>query len=58
MVLEVAILNVIHGQELEFEKAFEQAQAIIENMQGYKSHQLQKCLENTNQYILLVSYRP
>ena len=56
MVLEVAILHVIPGQEFEFEKAFGQAQAILENMQGYKSHQLQKCLENSNQYILLVNW--
>ena len=57
MVLEVAILDVIAGQEKEFEKAFEQAQSIISSMPGYQSHQLQNCLENSSRYILLVNWK-
>lgn len=56
MVLEVAILDVISGQEKEFEAAFEKAQTIISGMEGYVSHQLQKCIETTNRYILLVNW--
>lgn len=56
MILEVAILNVIPGREQEFETAFGKAQAIISSMHGYISHQLQKCIEKPNQYILLVNW--
>ena len=56
MVLEVAILNVIPGQETKFEQAFGSAQKIIASIPGHQSHQLQKCLENTSRYILLVNW--
>ncbi len=57
MVLEVAILNVISGQEREFEEAFHKAQSIISSMEGYISHQLQKGIENSSRYILLVNWQ-
>jgi len=56
MILEVAVLNIIEGRQLEFENAFKQAQIIISSMQGYISHELQKCIENDHQYILLVKW--
>jgi len=57
MILEVAILDVKQGQEEEFERTFKKAQEIISNMQGYVSHQLQKCIEKENRYILLVNWK-
>ncbi|HET9905297.1 MAG TPA: antibiotic biosynthesis monooxygenase [Anaerolineales bacterium] len=56
MILEVAILDVIPGKETEFEAAFVQAAPIIASMDGYVSHQLQKCLERQYRYILLVNW--
>jgi len=56
VVLEVAILNVKPAQEADFEHAFGQAQRIISTMPGYISHQLQRCIERTNRYILLVNW--
>ena len=56
MILEVAILDVIPGQELEFQATFTEASSIISSMQGYVSHQLQRCLETQNRYILLVHW--
>lgn len=56
MVLEVAILNVKPAQEQDFERAFEQAQRIISAVPGYVSHQLQRCIERSNRYILLVNW--
>jgi heme-degrading monooxygenase HmoA len=56
MILEVAILDVIPNQERDFESAFEQASPIIASMRGYISHQLQRCLEKQNRYILLVKW--
>jgi heme-degrading monooxygenase HmoA len=56
MILEVAVLNVIDGRKLDFEHAFKIAELIISSMQGYISHELQKCIEIQNQYILLVKW--
>lgn len=56
MILEVAILNVIPGNEDDFLKAFSKARAIISKMTGYISHQLKRCIENTSQFILLVEW--
>jgi len=57
MILEVAILDVKAGQEKEFELAFSKAQLIISSMAGYISHQLQRCIEKENRYILLVNWQ-
>jgi heme-degrading monooxygenase HmoA len=56
MILEVAVLNVITDKTAEFELAFEKAQEIISGMNGWKSHELQRCLEVPNRYILLVQW--
>lgn len=56
MTLEVAILNVIPGKEVEFELAFQQAKEIIKLSKGYINHQLQRCIEVKNKYILLVNW--
>lgn len=56
MILEAAILNVRDGEATAFEQAFAQAQPIIESMPGYVSHQLQRCIETRNRYLLLVNW--
>ena len=56
MILETAVLSVIPNQQTAFEAAFSQAQTIIASMNGYQSHELQKCIEIENQYILLVRW--
>jgi heme-degrading monooxygenase HmoA len=56
MILEVATLNMKPGKELEFEETFHQAQKIISSMDGYVSHNLHKCIENSHRYILLVKW--
>jgi len=56
MILEVATLDVKSGQETDFEQAFDKAQKIITSMKGYRSHQLQRCVENESRYILLVNW--
>lgn len=57
MILEVAILDVKSGMANEFETAFKAASTIIASMPGYISHELQRCLETTNRYILLVRWQ-
>jgi heme-degrading monooxygenase HmoA len=57
MILEVAPLQIRPGQAAEFEAAFLQAQAIIANMPGYIAHELQRCIEREDSYILLVRWQ-
>ena len=57
MILEVAILNVKAGLTDEFEANFKKASKIISSMTGYLGHQLKKCLEIPDQYILLVHWK-
>ena len=56
MILEVATLNVKIGQESQFEAAFDRAQGIICTMKGYITHQLQKCVEHPNRYMLFIQW--
>ncbi|WP_343329054.1 antibiotic biosynthesis monooxygenase [Polaribacter staleyi] len=56
MVLEVAILNIKEGLSKDFEAAFKQAEKIISTQKGYVSHQLKKCVEQENKFILLVNW--
>jgi heme-degrading monooxygenase HmoA len=57
MILEVAVLNIKPGGAAEFEVAFHTASAIIAGMPGYRSHELQRCIETENRYILLVRWQ-
>jgi heme-degrading monooxygenase HmoA len=54
MILEVAVLDVRAGEDSRFERAFEQAQAIIASMPGYQRHELRRCVEVAGRYLLLV----
>jgi heme-degrading monooxygenase HmoA len=56
MILEVATLDVKPGQEAAFERDFAQASAFISSVAGYGSHELQRCLEKPNRYVLLVRW--
>jgi heme-degrading monooxygenase HmoA len=57
MILEVAVLDVKPGMAPEFEAAFKKASTIIAAMPGYISHELQRCLEKENRYLLLVRWQ-
>ena len=57
MILEVAPLKIRPGQAAEFEAAFGEAQAIIASMEGYLSHELNRCLERPDEYVLLVRWK-
>jgi len=56
MILEVASLQVIPQRTAEFEAAFQMAQAIISSTPGYVSHELSRCMERPNEYVLLVRW--
>ncbi|AOZ92481.1 antibiotic biosynthesis monooxygenase family protein [Paenibacillus crassostreae] len=56
MILESAVLYVKEGLAEDFEHSFRQASKIISGMKGYIHHELQKCMEQDNKYILLVRW--
>ena len=56
MILEVAVLDVRAGSEAAYEAAFRQASSIIASMPGYICHELQRCIEVPNRYLLLVNW--
>jgi len=54
MVLEIAILSVRPGMSEPFEAAFREAQEIIAARSGDQRHELRRCLETPDRYLLLV----
>lgn len=56
MILEVATLDVKPGHEVAFEADFRTASAFISRIDGYLSHELQRCLEQPNRYLLLARW--
>ena len=57
MILEVAPLKIRPGQSAEFEAAFRTAQPIIASIPGYISHELRRCVERRDEYLLLVKWQ-
>ena len=57
MILESASLDVRPGQELQFERAFAEAKAIIASMPGFMSLELLRGIETPNRYLLLVRWQ-
>ena len=56
MILESAVLYVKPELADTFEDAFRQASVYIASIQGYISHELYACIENSHQYMLLVKW--
>jgi heme-degrading monooxygenase HmoA len=56
VIMEVAILNVKPSSAENFEAAFREASKIISSAAGYVSHELHKCVETANRYVLLVRW--
>jgi heme-degrading monooxygenase HmoA len=57
MVLELAVLDVKPELVDGFESTFREASQYVAATPGYVSHELQRCLEDTNRYILLVQWQ-
>jgi heme-degrading monooxygenase HmoA len=57
MILEVAVLDVKPGEEIAFEQDFAKASIYIASVAGFVSHELQRCVEKPNRYILLVRWK-
>lgn len=54
LILETAILDVRPGQTDAFEAAFRLAQQYLSVVTGYQRHELRRCLESSDRYLLLV----
>jgi heme-degrading monooxygenase HmoA len=57
VVLEIAVLRVRVGEGPRFEAAFHEAQQSLRIAEGYISHELRRCVEAENEYVLLVHWR-
>ncbi len=53
-VLEVAVLDIRAGGSAEFEKSFGEAQSILAAAPGHRRHELHRCAERADRYLLLV----
>lgn len=56
MILEVALLNVVPGQEIDFEIAMRAAHPLIAGSPGFRSIEVRRCLEIPSRYLLLVQW--
>lgn len=56
MILEHAILFVKPGKEKEFESDFKKAVQFISACKGFKGISLQRCIEQSNKYLLMVKW--
>lgn len=56
MILEIANLQVRPGAGNDFVDDFKKASKIISKMKGYVNHELQRCLEVEDKYVLLVKW--
>jgi len=56
MILEHAVLDVLAGEEARFEEAFLRAKSIIASMPGFVSLRLERGIENSSRYLLLVEW--
>ena len=57
MVLELATIDIKQGSNKEFEQNLEKAQKVISKSHGHISHKFQKCIEQDNRYVLLISWQ-
>ena len=57
MILEAVTLRIKEGESEAFEAAFGQAIPLIKSIEGYLSHELQRCVEEQDRYLLLIRWQ-
>ena len=57
MITEIAILNIKNQQSQEFEINLSKAEKFISKMSGYIHHELLKCVEQEDKYLLVVRWK-
>ena len=56
MILEVAVLQIKPGEGHRFEQAFPEAEKVLVQAKGHLSHELRRCIETRDRYLLLVRW--
>lgn len=56
MITEIAVLFVKQNEIDQFERDFKEAGRYIAAISGYKRHSLQRCIEQSNKYVLIVEW--
>ena len=56
MILEIATIDVIPGQESGYLAAFNQAKQILTTKKGYISHELQRCIEDASRFLVMIKW--
>lgn len=54
MILEIANIEIKKGENTIFEQQLEKAQLVLNQADGYISHEFQQCLEYPEKYVLLI----
>jgi heme-degrading monooxygenase HmoA len=57
MILETAVLHVKPELQHSFELSFKEASQYIASIKGYINHELHRCMESGNKYLLLVHWQ-
>ncbi|GAB6931342.1 hypothetical protein JCM10914A_53250 [Paenibacillus sp. JCM 10914] len=57
MILETAALYIKPGLSSDFESAFRSASNVLLSKKGYVEHELHKCVEKRDEYVLLVRWK-
>jgi heme-degrading monooxygenase HmoA len=57
MILEMAVLQVKPGMAAQFQEAFRTAEPIIPGAGGYLGHELHRCVEDPDRFLLLVRWK-
>lgn len=56
MILEVAVLQIKSGEGKRFDQTFPQAEKVLVQAKGHLSHELRRCIETPDRYLLLVRW--
>ena len=56
MILEIATIDVIPGQEESYLAAFNQAKEILTTKKGFISHKLQRCIEDPSRFLVMIKW--
>ena len=58
MILEIADIRIHAGKQAEFDAAIKRGlEEVIAKAKGYISHQMQKCIETPERYVLMIHWQ-
>lgn len=56
MILQTVVIDIKPGLASEFESAVRTASSVLTTKKGYIGHELHKCVENRDEYVLLIRW--